>query len=337
MPIKIYKRGKIWHYKGTVAKRRLRGTTGATDKAIAQRKAAEIEAREWQSHLDGPRTYVTMAQAAIAYRRAEKPTRFLSAIENYWQDTPIKEISAGAIKQSAIALYPNVKAATRNRQVIVPTQAMINHAAKLNWCAPIKVERFKEDKKIKEPVTLEWVDSFIQHSSPHLGALCLFMFGTGARRGEAVALTWADIDLNKRTALIRQTKTGAERISHLPPPVFESLANIPTNRNPDDLVFKYANGENVYQVWMNAVERAGIKRLSPHCCRHGFATTMLHAGIDVKTVADLGGWKDVATVVKHYAHAMTDKTITNAIFDTKLTQGTNETNLSNSNKRINKI
>lgn len=34
--------------------------------------------------------------------------------------------------------------------------------------------------------------------------------------------------------------------------------------------------------------RAGIERLTPHCCRHGFATSMLHRGFDVKTVAERG-------------------------------------------------
>jgi len=55
-------------------------------------------------------------------------------------------------------------------------------------------------------------------------------------------------------------------------------------------------------------------------CRHGFATAMLQAGIDPKTVAVRGGWKDVATVMKHYAHAMDDPTITDVIFDTHTTQ-----------------
>jgi integrase len=44
------------------------------------------------------------------------------------------------------------------------------------------------------------------------------------------------------------------------------------------------------------------------------------AGIDPKTVATMGGWKDVATVMKYYAHAMNDPTVTEALFGTNLTQ-----------------
>jgi hypothetical protein len=43
MPLKIYRRGPIWHYRGTVAGRRLRGSTGTTDKDVAARIAAERE------------------------------------------------------------------------------------------------------------------------------------------------------------------------------------------------------------------------------------------------------------------------------------------------------
>ncbi|AWI58709.1 tyrosine-type recombinase/integrase [Sinorhizobium fredii] len=267
---------------------------------------------------------MTFADAAIAYREAGHSTRFLERVEDHWKNTLVRDITSKAVEAAARKLYPSAGPATRNRQVIVPTQAVINFAAENDWCPHLKVKRFKVDRKIKEPATLAWVEAFVAHASPHLGALCLFMFATGARIGEAVSLTWRDVDLTERTARIRQTKTGDERKAHLQPRLVAAIANIPSNRNPDDRVFRYVNRESVRQVWDKAIERAGIKKLSPHCCRHGFATTMLHAGVDVKTVAAAGGWKDVATLVRVYAHAMGDRTVTNVIFGTDLTQPENE-------------
>lgn len=320
MPIKVYRRGKIWHYRGTVAGRRLRGSTETKDKTTAQRIASEREKAAWTRHLDGPAATLTFAQAATAYRVAEKSTRFLSPVEDHWKDTPVREISAGAIRQSARRLYPDAGPATRNRQVIVPTQAIINHAAEMGWCSPIRVKRFKVTSKVKTPVTLEWVEAFAANASPHLGALCIFMFGTGARISEALAVTWADIDLTAATALIRQTKVNAERTAHLPPRVVAALANIPSNRDPGDSVFRYVSRDSARPVWNSVIARAGIKQLSFHSCRHGFATTLLHNGVDVVTVAKMGGWKDVTEVVKTYGHARSEKTLTDAIFDTNLTQ-----------------
>lgn len=319
MPHTIYRRGEIWHYRGTVAGRRLRGTCGTSDKGLAQRIAAESEAREWKRHLDGPAAHVTFAQAAIAYRQAEKPTRFLAAIEDHWRDTRLTDITAGAIRQSAIQLCPKGKGATRNRQVIVPTCAIINHAAKLGWCQPVKPDRFDVDAASKPYATAEWVDAFAAQaradSLPHLAALCLFMFGTAARLGEAVRLTWADVDLHRRRVVLTGQKPKPwSREAHLPPPVLAALANIGGNRKPDELVFGYAGGGSVKYTWDNVVTRAGIARMTPHSCRHGFATAALRAGLDPKTVAKLGGWKDVATVMKFYAHAREDATLSDAVF-----------------------
>lgn len=324
MPLKLHRRGKVWHYRGTVAGRRIRGSCGTTDKEIAQRIASESEQAVWNRHFDGPGADLTMAQAFIAYADADKPTRFLARLNDHWRDTPVASITAGAIRASARKLYPDAATATWNRQVIVPTQAVINHAAELGWCLPVKVQRFKVNAKTKVPATAAWVSDFAEQANadrlPHLGALALFMFGTGARVGEATAIRWADVNLDAREAKVEQTKVASTRTAHLPAPVVAALANIPSNRNPAALVFQLAGTGSVSKVWRNIAERAGIANLTPHCCRHGFATAMLRSGYDVKTVAAMGGWKDAATVLRTYAHAITDRTITDAVFDTLMTQ-----------------
>lgn len=162
---------------------------------------------------------------------------------------------------------------------------------------------------------------------PHLAALCVFMFGTGARVGEATGLVWCDMDLMNETVTINQGKTDSVRTSHMQSAVVVALANIGGNRDPEEKVFGYAGTGSVSKVWRNVVERAGIKPLSAHSCRHGFATMMLREGYDVKTVAKLGGWKDSVTVLKYYAHALDDPTVTDALFGTKPTQEGNDSSI----------
>ncbi|MCE6952399.1 tyrosine-type recombinase/integrase [Cereibacter sphaeroides] len=322
MPHTIYKRGQIWHFRGTVAGRRLRGTTGTTEKALAQRIAAAAEDREWKRHLDGPEAHVTFAQAVIAYQDAEKPMRFVARVAEHWKDTRIRQITSEAIRQSAIKLYPNAGAATRNRQVIVPTAAIINHAARLGWCNPIRVRRFPSVSRTKAIIEPEWAERFAANASPHLGALCIFMFGTGARIGQAVRLTWGDVDLRAQVCRIPASrKNFTEHEAHLPPRVVAALANIGGDRATDELVFGYAERGSVAQPWRNAEKRAGLEHRSPHFCRHGFATLLSRRGFDVSTIARLGGWKDASVVLRSYAHAQEDRTVTTAIFDTKSTRG----------------
>jgi hypothetical protein len=70
MPLKLYQRGKIWHYRGTVAGRRLRGSCQTANKDIASRQIAEIEAKHWKHRFDGPQAILTFSQAALMYRAA---------------------------------------------------------------------------------------------------------------------------------------------------------------------------------------------------------------------------------------------------------------------------
>lgn len=318
MPLKIKKRGEVYHYSGTVAGQRLRGTTGTASKDIAQQIAAREEAKAWQRDLHGPEAVLTFADAAVLYRKAGKPTRFLERVEDHWKDTLVTDIKPGSIRQAAIDVYPKAKPQTRNRQFIVPTQAIINHAAELEICPFIKVKRFKFEKMIKDPFTVEWVDAFCAHASPHLGALAIFMFVTGTRISEALRVQWDDLDLKAKTVMIRKTKISEGRQAHIPVQLLVALANLP--RTPGRPVFFYRNRNNCYRVWDTVVKRAKIKRMTFHSGRHGFATKALRSGIDAKTGAWLGGWKNIRHFMETYAHAIQDITLNEKIFGTPVTQ-----------------
>lgn len=112
-----------------------------------------------------------------------------------------------------------------------------------------------------------------------------------------------------------------------------AIANIRSHRKPAESVFRYPGPGSVKTVRENVTKRTGIEPLTPHCCRHGFATTMLHQGFDPKTIADRGGWKDPTTVLCTYAHAIKDRTVTNALFDTNPTQGSEPNSITCAEKR----
>lgn len=316
MPLKLVRRGEIYHYTGTVAGRRLRGSTKTAQKVEAQRIANEVESRELQGRRD-PGSVLTFAQAAIEYRKVRGAPRYLELVEDHWRDTPVKEITRGAVKRAAIELLPGKSGAYRNRAVIVPTQAVINYAASLDLCPPLKVDRFPEVHAVKEPATWDWIEAFMAHASPHLGALACFMFLTGARISEAIAVTWGDVDLHRaRVRIVMGKLGGEERFSHMPPELVAAIANIPGAREAGDQVFPYASYRACADPWEVAIRRAGIKRLTPHCCRHGFATGLLHAGVDPVTVAKRGGWKSPEQVFRTYGHASDDVTVNNLLTGT---------------------
>jgi hypothetical protein len=332
MPLKLYQRkgSKVWHYRGTIAGNRLRGSTRATSREIAARIASEIESRQWQRHLDGPQEVLTFPQAVAIYEKAGKgldgrSARYIARLEDYWKNAKVKDMTSGAIKQSARDLYPGCSGATWNRQVITPTQAIINHCAELEadgkpLCSPVRIKRFEFETAIKTPVTLEWLNTLCAHARPVIKALVLTMFATACRFGEAHRLDWPDFNFNERTIKIRDTKTKKQRIAHMPPPLLVALANLPRDKAPF-----YRSESALRRQWdadvattAEAVE--GFERLTFHCCRHGFATDMLRKGIDPKTAASLGGWEDIGLFMETYAHAMRDKTLTDKLFDENLTR-----------------
>ncbi|SHJ72465.1 Phage integrase family protein [Bradyrhizobium lablabi] len=312
MPIKIYRRkgSNVWQYRGTVTGNRLRGSTGTANREIAARVASEIENRHWKRHLDGPEDTLTFPKAVALYLKAGKSERFVWKIEDYWKNAKVKDMTSGAIRQSAIDLYPKVSGATWNRCVIVPTQAIINHCAELELCPRIRVKRFPFDEKIKQPVTLEWLDAFCAHADKQLAALALFMFATGCRIAEARRIEWDDIDFQARTILIRKTKIRRQRLPNMPPRLLLALANMDRNCKPFGDAYT-----TLRDRWERVRVAAKLKRLTFHCSRHGFATKLLHDGIDVVTVAKLGGWASAQQVLKTYGHAKDNPKITDGLFD----------------------
>jgi integrase len=314
MPLKIYRRpgSAVWQYRGTLAGNRLRGSTGTSNKENAQRIASAIEDKFWKRGLDGKEKGLTWPKAAALYMGAGKSSRFLARLTKYWGDVKIADVNAGSIRQAGIDLYPSAKNSTRNRQVIVPTLAVINHCAELQLCPPLRMKRFKVDTKIKKPVTLEWINEFRKGADRlDVGVLALFLFATGARISEALAVRWDDIDFRGRTVLIRQSKLGNERRAHLPSDLFLALANLPRDKDPFAIAYTTAR-----DAWDRATVAAGIQLLTFHSCRHGFATALHDKGVGVKTIAKAGGWKSAQHLFNTYLHADGDATVTDRLFDT---------------------
>jgi integrase len=321
MPLKLFKRrtldGKnIWHYRGTIDGDRLRGTTGTTKRSEAARIVATIERQHSEGRYDGSTQSLKFPQAVALYLKAGKSDKYLGKIEDHWKNTKVSKMKAGAIRQSAIDLYPDAGWATRNRQVITPTQAVINHCAELELCAPLRIKRFKHEKKIKQPVTVEWLNTFCAHARPLMAALATFMFATGCRISEAKRLDWPDIDFQQRTILVVKTKAKKQRLPHMPQRLLVALANLPRDGKP----FGCWSESSLRRMWDEDVAKTaeaapGFVRLTFHSCRHGIATKLLRDGIDVVTAAGLAGMS-VGIMLSTYAHAMQKPQITEHLFDT---------------------
>lgn len=315
--LKLFKRGEIWWVRGTINGFRIRESTGTAEKSIAEQYKAKRTLEVHKAEIHGQESVVTFAAAMELYLNAGKSERFLAPIFAEWGHKKISEIKPGNVHDLCLKLYPDSGPATHNRQVITPIQAIINHAAKRGLCNLIKVERFKVEKKIPNVGTNEWLHAFIINSSPHLGALAMFMAHTGARISEAVRLEWKDVDFDNQIAILRTTKTEP-RVCDLPQALIIKLANL---ERTTDRVFRYASRNSIQTPWANAEKRAGIAHVAPHDAgRRFFATEMMQNGVDPVTVAKAGGWNSKRMVLEVYAQPSDTKDAVNKVFGTKLTQ-----------------
>ena len=114
-------------------------------------------------------------------------------------------------------------------------------------------------------------ERLIAAAAPHLKPLLVFLFYTGARLGEALALEWGNVDLPARRVRLIKTKTGEPRGIPMHERVFEAMANL---KHRDGKVFcrpggrayavrEHAGGQ-IKTAFKGACRRAGITDFTPH-------------------------------------------------------------------------
>lgn len=164
----------------------------------------------------------------------------------------------------------------------------------------------------------------------------------GLRQGEALGLTWPDVDLDKGTLTVRRalqrikgrglvlsaTKSrSSQRTIALPPPLLAELKAHRKAQNEErlaagtawkgtlDLVFAQTNGKPIdpradWQDWIDLLARAEVPRHRLHDARHTAATLLLEQGVDTRVVMAILGHSQIS-MTSRYQHVM-DKMQTDA-------------------------
>lgn len=153
-------------------------------------------------------------------------------------------------------------------------------------------------------------------------AVLLLLYGAGMRIAEALSLTGADLPLGDRLTVTG--KGGKQRVVPLLPIVKQGvedyLAKSPWPAGRGDPLFRGAKGGSLSQgMVQKAMARARIAlglpaSATPHALRHSFATHLLSAGADLRSLQELLGHAslgstqiytkvDAAVMLDVYRHA----------------------------------
>jgi len=136
-------------------------------------------------------------------------------------------------------------------------------------------------------------------------ACARFLALTGWRSAEALELRWADVDLDRRTATLPDTKTGRSMrpLSHAACNVLRTMQL----RANDALVFPATRGDGLMagfkKFFRGIVASAKLPTdVTPHVLRHSFASLAADIGYSEPTIAALVGHKGT-TITSRYIHS----------------------------------
>lgn len=163
---------------------------------------------------------------------------------------------------------------------------------------------------------------------------------TGMRKGEALALTWADINFKENTLSINKTLTRGDnaRLIVLPPKTRKSARTISIDPftmgllkqwrsqqkidymkfgfntlKPEQLLFSNLSNEWIQPTrprkWLLQVYKAHpeLKQITTHGLRHTHCSLLFEAGASIKEVQDRLGHNDVKVTMNIYAHVTQQK------------------------------
>src|ERR1700731_4998847 len=140
--------------------------------------------------------------------------------------------------------------------------------------------------------------------------LLMTLYGTGMRRSEVAHLKVGDIDSQRMIIRVVAGKGGKDRDLPLSPTLLETLREYWRWRKPKLYMFptrtrglpmeEPISDKTVWIACSEAARRAGInKRVTPHTLRHSWATHLLEAGTDLRTIQVLLGHGDLETTAKY--------------------------------------
>jgi len=210
------------------------------------------------------------------------------------------------ISVSKNALIPKyISASTVNRQMGT-LRGMFNKA--VAW-GKLQTNPMKSVQFLKEPqgrlrfLEKEEIVKLLANCNKNIRPIVVLALFTGMRRGEILGLKWHDIDVKRNIITLLDTKNGDKREVPMNEQVKTALIRV--RKNPDSAyIFCEENGkpwQDIRKSFSTALKKSGINNFRFHDLRHTFASQLVMSGVDLNTVRELMGHKDI-TMTLRYSH-----------------------------------
>lgn len=310
------RRGKLWQisYCDSEGKRHREKfvTRSAAEDAIGRRRREIAEGRYIPPRGGARLTFRDLATAAMVHKKLRlAPLSYrtdqlrLKQLLPLIGNVPADRLTPARIEETLGHLKSRTCGSTANRFHAL-ISSIFKFAVKAERIAvnpAAKVKRFKEnDSRVRwlrpeEEARLR--DAFVADS--HLWEFDLALH-TGMRRGEQFSLVWSNVDFENRRLTVRG-KTGQRRI-RLNASAIGALKKLQELTGKSKYVSPDARDDvkRDWRRWLDeACEKAGVTDFHWHDLRHTFASRLVMRGVDLVSVKDLLGHKDVKMTMK-YSH-----------------------------------
>lgn len=166
----------------------------------------------------------------------------------------------------------------------------------------------RSGKKLPTVLSLAEVVQFFQGArSLKYRALFMVMYAAGLRVSEVINLEAKDIDSKRMVIHVRAGKGQKDRLVMLSEKLLPVLREYWQTYRPTARLFfpgktreRAMDRKNVLIACRRMGQCAGItKRVTPHTLRHSFATHLLEAGTDIRTIQSLLGHRSLRTTATY--------------------------------------
>lgn len=260
-------------------------------------------------------TYKKHAELHLASSTWKRRKSQLAELGGFFGDMRLDEIGISEVDEyQRLRLSEELKPVSVNNECRV-LRAVLNYSARLKL---IVSERVVRELKVAEGRVRVWDDKQVKallaacaEVSPDIVPLVICLLNAGLRKGEAIALTWENVDLERGFLRIWPTvdwkpKNGRPREV----PISKALKVIlkAQEGKSKEYVFPSASGE-AFAFWPKrqfdrARRKAGLQG-GPHTARHTFASFFLRAQPDLYLLGKILGHSDMA-VTRLYTHLLPD-------------------------------
>lgn len=168
-----------------------------------------------------------------------------------------------------------------------------------------KVERYMDDKQLGQLLNVLKTD---ENRVPAL--ICMWLLSTGARCGEALKATWAQVDEANRVWRVPASNTKARKVRAIPlnDSALQVLQQARELNYGGEYVFVNKKTGKPYttivKTWTNMRIKAGLPHVRIHDLRHQYASFLVNAGRTLFEVQQILGHSD-PSVTQRYSHLST--------------------------------